>query len=55
MNKIFKVYACGDTVYVQAADEAGVHQRLSETMGTIPKPLLTLSEVAELPEGEDFL
>ena len=53
--KVFKIEAQGDTVYVQAVDEDKARAELAEKMGPIPLELLTMTEVPELPEGEELL
>jgi hypothetical protein len=54
-RKIFKVEAQGDTLYINAENEAHANQRLTKFTGPIPRPLLTFTEVKELPEGEELL
>lgn len=54
-NKIFKVEAEGDTVYIQAPDKSSARERLFKFTGEIPDSWLTWSEVDSLPEGEAFL
>jgi hypothetical protein len=54
-NKIFKVEAQGDTLYIQAPTQEDAKIELSEKIGYIPECLLTWSEVKKLPKGEQFL
>ena len=53
--KIFKVEAQGDTLYIQAKDQSDALRQLEEFVGPIPSSLLTWTEIAELPSGEEFL
>ncbi len=55
MGKIFKVDAQGDTLYINAEDQADASKQLAEKIGNIPASMLSWSEVAELPENEEFL
>jgi hypothetical protein len=52
---IFKIEACGDTVYIEAETKQLAKNELFAHMGAIPEKLLKWSEVAELPEGEELL
>ncbi len=54
-DKIFKVEAQGDTLYIQAPTQEDAHIQLSEKIGYIPESLLVWSEVKKLPKGEEFL
>lgn len=54
-NKIFRVKAQGDTLYIRAPTLDGAKLRLVEAMGVIPERLLSWSEVKKLPKGEEFL
>lgn len=54
-DKIFKVEAQGDTLYIQAPTKADAHLQLTEKIGPIPERLLKWSEVKSLPKGEEFL
>ena len=54
-DKIFKVEAQGDTLYIQAPTKEDAHLQLTEKIGSIPERLLTWSEVKKLPKGEEFL
>lgn len=53
--KIFKIEAEGDEVYVQAVHEESAIFIMSDAMGAIPRDLLTVTEVPELPEGVELL
>ncbi len=53
--KIYKVEAEGDTLYIQAVDQAIAKATLTAKIGKMPDSILTWSEVKELPEGEEFL
>jgi hypothetical protein len=53
--KIFKFEAEGDSVYVEAEDIQKAHDRFEKFMGIMPDSMLTVTEVPELPEGEEFL
>ena len=56
MSKIFKMEAQGDTMYVRAENETEARGELTQAIGEeIPESLLTISEVTELPEGEELL
>ena len=54
-DKIFKVEAQGDTLYIQAPTKEDAHLQLTEKIGPIPERLLTWTEVTKLPKGEEFL
>jgi hypothetical protein len=54
-NRIFKVEAQGDTLYIQAPTQEDAHLQLTEKIGPIPDRLLTWGEVKKLPKGEEFL
>jgi hypothetical protein len=53
--KIFKFEAEGDTVYVEGNDFQVASDRFESFMGILPENILTVTEVSELPEGEEFL
>jgi len=52
---IYKVEACGDTVYIKADSKQLAKNELFTHMGVIPENLLKWSEVEVLPEGEELL
>lgn len=59
-DKIFKVEAYDDTLYIQAPTKEDAHLQLTEKMiaagaGFIPEHLLTWTEVNKLPKDEEFL
>lgn len=53
--KIFKVEAQGDTLYIRAPHKSDALRQLEEFAGPIPSSLLTWTEIAKLPKGEQFL
>lgn len=56
VSKIFKMEAQGDVMYVRAENETEARGELTQAIGEeIPDSLLTISEVNELPEGEEVL
>lgn len=54
-DKIFKVEAEGDTLYIQAPTKEDAHLQLTEKIGNIPEELLTWSEIKGLPKDEEFI
>lgn len=54
-NKIFKVVCQGDILYVHTDTEDHAYEWVCNVIGAIPRHLLAISEVDELPEGEVFL
>ena len=52
---IYKIEAEGDTVYVEADNEAAANKKLVKSMGFIPRSLLKFTVVDALPAGEEFL
>lgn len=52
---IFKVEAEGDTIYIEAGDKEEAQAKLTAVFGSIPESLLTWTEGAELPEGEEAI
>ena len=54
-DKIFKVKAQGDTLYIQAPTKEDAHLQLTEKIGPIPERFLTWTEVEKLPKGEELL
>jgi hypothetical protein len=54
-DKIFKVEAYDDTLYIQAPTKEDAHLQLTEKIGFIPEHLLTWTEVNKLPKDEEFL
>lgn len=55
VDKIFKATAVGDTLYIKAVDEDSAYAILKNTIGDMPRNLITFTEVAALPEGEQLL
>lgn len=53
--QIYKIDAQGDTIYIEALSESDAVSRLMQVMGHIPRSLLTLAVVKELPDGEELL
>lgn len=55
--KYFKFEAMGDTLYIKADTENDAHEVLSENIGSVPKNLLTVTEIsdADLPEDDEWL
>lgn len=54
-NKIFKVTAMGDVVYIKAATTFGARKRINELFGEIPESIWEMVEVDEIPEGEEAI
>ena len=54
-NRIFKCEAQGDVLYINARTQENARLQLFEKIGPIPDSLLSWSEVAVLPKGEEFL
>ena len=52
---IFKVEAYGDTMYIEAPNQADAEVQLTNALGDIPPSLLSWSTVESLPEGEELL
>ena len=53
--KIFKFEAEGDSVFIEETNIQSAHQRFEKFMGILPESMLTVSEVKELPDGEELL
>lgn len=53
--KIFKIEAVDDTIYVESDSKNDAIIRLQEMIGPIPEELLTVTQVDELPAGEELL
>jgi hypothetical protein len=54
-TKIFKVEAQGDALYIRANHQSDALRQLEEFSGPIPSSLLTWTELARLPDGENLL
>ena len=52
---IYRIEAQGDTLYVKAESEEVAIKRMEQFTGPIPRKLLTITTVAALPKGEEFL
>jgi hypothetical protein len=51
---IFEFAAQGDKIYVEAETEDQAYEKLTESVGEIPRSILTITIVATLPEGEEI-
>jgi hypothetical protein len=54
-QKLFKVEAQGDTLYIRAEHQSDALRQLEEFCGPIPSSLLKWSEISKLPKGETVL
>lgn len=52
-ERIFKVEAEGDRVFIRAADLDDARRQLRQKFEPLPEYLMHWTEVAELPEGEE--
>lgn len=49
----FSIICEGDQVYAEAKDEDGAYDKLVGTFGDVPRELVTIREVDEIPIGSD--
>ncbi len=55
MSKIFKAEVEGDTMYISADSQDEAYGKLCQTIGMMPRRMITFTEVPELPKGEELM